>query len=412
MRILICGINFSPELTGIGKYTGELAEYLAQAGHEIRVVTAPPYYPQWKVLPGYSRWKYKLEREKGITIYRCPLWVPERPRGLSRIIHLTSFALSSLPPLLLQLAWKPQLVISIAPAILSAPFALSVAKLSGAKSYLHIQDFELDAASSLGLIPVSESSHSFLNKIETRLYRGFDWVTTISQAMASRLYEKGVAEEAVILFPNWVDTQAICPQDGFNSFRSEMNILEDKLVILYSGNMGRKQGLEILVEAATRLVDEPDIIFVLCGDGAARSDIESQANGLPNIIFIPLQPVSKLNALLNLADIHVLPQRAGAADLVMPSKLAGMLASGRPVIATAQSGSELFSVLSKVGMIVPPEDAQQFVNAIRFLAADPAERTRLGMLGRKFVEANWDKVIVLSSFLEQFKIDPNRSNPN
>ncbi len=221
--------------------------------------------------------------------------------------------------------------------------------------------------------------------------------------MASRLYEKGVAEEAVILFPNWVDTQAIYPQDGFNSFRSELNIPEDKLVILYSGNMGRKQGLEILVEAAARLVDEPDIIFVLCGDGAARSDIESQADGLPNIIFLPLQPVEKLNALLNLADIHVLPQRAGAADLVMPSKLAGMLASGRPVIATAQSGSEIFSVLSKVGMIVPPEDVQQFVKAIRFLAADPAERTRLGMLGRMFVEANWDKAIVLSSFLEQLK---------
>ncbi len=173
MRILISGINFSPELTGIGKYTGELAEYLALAGHEIRVVTAPPYYPQWKVLSGYSGWKYKLEREKGITIYRCPLWVPKRPRGLSRIIHLTSFALSSLLPLLLQLAWKPQIVISIAPAILSAPFALSVAKLSGAKSYLHIQDFELDAASSLGLIPIRGDPHSFLNKIEIRLYRRF-----------------------------------------------------------------------------------------------------------------------------------------------------------------------------------------------------------------------------------------------
>ena len=170
MRILICGINFKPELTGIGKYTGELVEYLAEAGHEIRVVTAPPYYPQWKVLSGYSGWRYQLERNAGIRIYRCPLWVPKNPKGLSRIIHLTSFAISSTVPLLLQLAWKPQIVISIAPAILSAPFALLVAKLSGAKSYLHIQDFELDAASSLGLIPISESSNLFLNKIETRLY--------------------------------------------------------------------------------------------------------------------------------------------------------------------------------------------------------------------------------------------------
>ena len=119
MKILIIGINYSPELTGIGKYTGEMVEYLAEMGHEIRVVTAPPYYPHWKVFAGYSGWKYKLEREKGITIYRCPLWVPERPKGLSRIIHLSSFALSCLPPLLLQLVWKPQIVISIAPAILA-----------------------------------------------------------------------------------------------------------------------------------------------------------------------------------------------------------------------------------------------------------------------------------------------------
>ena len=165
--------------------------------------------------------------------------------------------------------------------------------------------------------------------------------------------------------------------------------------------MGKKQGLEILLDAAAQLVDDPNIIFVLCGDGAVRSDIEALANGLPNMIFLHLQPVDKLNTLLNLADIHALPQRVGAADLVMPSKLSGMLASGRPVIATAKAGSELFSVLSGVGMAVPPEDVQQFVKAIRFLAADPAERSRLGILGRKFVEVNWDKAIVLSSFLEQ-----------
>ena len=153
METLIIGINFSPELTGIGKYTGELAEYLVEAGHEVRVITAPPYYPQWQVQDGYSSWRYRRERRRGIVIYRCPLWVPARPTGLKRILHLASFGLSSLPPAILLAGWRPQVVLSIAPALLSAPAALLSARLAGAKAWLHIQDFELEAAVSLGLVP-------------------------------------------------------------------------------------------------------------------------------------------------------------------------------------------------------------------------------------------------------------------
>ncbi len=132
-RILILGINFHPELTGIGKYTGELAAYLQERGHNVRMVTAPPYYPSWQVQPGYKAWQYTREAWRGVEIYRCPLWVPRSPSGLKRLLHLFSFALSSIPILLGQLRWKPDLILCIAPAFFCAPFALLTARLSGAK---------------------------------------------------------------------------------------------------------------------------------------------------------------------------------------------------------------------------------------------------------------------------------------
>ena len=150
-----------------------------------------------------------------------------------------------------------------------------------------------------------------------------------------------------------------------------LNLAKNQLVVLYSGNMGRKQGIEILVDVARRLENAPHIQLVLCGDGAARPDLEQRAAGLRNVHFLPLQPLNRLNELLNLGDIHVLPQRADTADLVMPSKLTGMLASGRPVIATAAPGTELASVVGRVGVVVPPGDPDCLAESIKDLAADP-----------------------------------------
>ena len=152
MRILIVGINFFPELTGIGKYTGEMAVSISQHGHQVQVITAPPYYPHWQVQKGYHWWSYRKEEWNTISINRCPLWIPRQPTGLKRIIHLLSFAVSSIPPLLMSLRWRPDIVICIAPALFSAPGAWIAANLAKAKSWLHIQDFELEAALELGLV--------------------------------------------------------------------------------------------------------------------------------------------------------------------------------------------------------------------------------------------------------------------
>ena len=134
MRILIVGLNFYPELTGIGKYTGEMAGYLAEQGHKVRVVTTPPYYPQWKISKPYKGYAYKHEQWAGVEVYRCPLWLPKKLTGFNRLLHLISFTLSSFPIISGQLKWKPDIIMNIAPSLLSAFPSLAFAKFTNTKS--------------------------------------------------------------------------------------------------------------------------------------------------------------------------------------------------------------------------------------------------------------------------------------
>ncbi|HLP97572.1 MAG TPA: glycosyltransferase WbuB [Sideroxyarcus sp.] len=407
MRILIHGINFSPELTGIGKYSGEMAEWLAAQGHEVRVVTAPPYYPQWKLAGGYvNGWGRVIHSlppagpevrpaECAVTVYRCPLWIPAKPSGLKRIFHLASFALSSFPVMLRQVFWRPDVVWVVEPALFCAPQAWLVTRLSGGKAWLHIQDYEVDAAFDLGLLK-GKLLRRLVTAGERWLMRRFDRVSTISQRMVDRALAKGVDSGRMVLFRNWVEITGTKNEDsGLSGYRAELRIAEDAVVALYSGNMGAKQGLEILAEAA-RLT--PEVVFVFCGDGAGRDDLVAWCKDLPNVHFLHLQPVERLGELLAMADIHLLPQRADAADLVMPSKLTGMLASGRPVVATAHSGTELASVVVNCGLLVLPEDGRAFAEAIKKLALDRALRTKLGQAGRNYALEYLDKEVVLGNF--------------
>jgi len=403
MRILIVGLNFHPELTGIGKYTGEMAAYLGMC-HEVRVVTTAPYYPYWQVQEGYTWWQYRRETWNGMRVYRCPLWVPRRPSGLKRLLHLLSFAFSSFPVLLGQLSWKPDLVLCVAPAFFSAPFAWLTSRLSGAKAWLHIQDFELEAATKLGLL----SSGNFLTRwaanVESWLLARFDQVSTISNRMIESLQNKGVDPSRSYLFPNWVDTNQIFPLPDCRSvLRQKFDLPENKMIVLYSGNMGNKQGLEILIEVTRLLRMNREVLFVLCGEGTARKDLENAATDLSNIKFLPLQPAEQLNQLLNSADIHILPQRTDAADLVMPSKLLGMLASGKPVIATAAPNTEIGTVLSQVGVIVPPGEANALCEAILRVAQSPEMRSSLGAKGRRYVCAHWSTGPVLANLQAQME---------
>lgn len=402
MRILIYGINFPPDQIGIAKYTGEMAAWLAKRGHELRVVTAPPYYPAWRVMDGYSGGRYQREQWRGAALWRCPIWVPRDPSGVKRILHLASFALSSFPVLLRQIRWRPDVIFVIEPTFFCAPAALGLSLLVGARSWLHAQDYEVDAAFELGLIK-GNVLRRLVSASENWLMRRFDRVSTISSRMLDRARAKGVAPERLVLFPNWVDTRMICPLEGVSPFRAELGIPGDAVIALYSGNMGRKQGLETLAEAARLLQQVRGLYFVFCGSGAGRLDLEARCEGLPNVVFIDLQPLECLNDLLGMADIHMLPQRANAADLVMPSKLSGMLASGRSIVAGAGADTEIARVLEGRGLLVPPEDPDAFANAILALAQDKVLRQRLGASARRFAEEELGCDLVLSRFLDQIQ---------
>ena len=393
VKILIHVINYFPELTGIGKYSGEMAEWLASRGHGIRVVTAPPYYPEWKVGRDYYGARYSREVIRGVKVFRCPLWVPKKPNGFKRIVHLASFALSSFPVMLGQAFWKPDVVFVVEPSLFCLPGAWLVARLSGAKAWLHVQDFEVDAAFDLKILPTGKSQ-DIIRNLERIMMRRFDRVSTISAKMMEKLAGKGVDRSKTIRFPNWVDTETIFPREA-SAMRQELG-LEGKIVCLYSGNMGEKQGLEILIEAARLLKEEQSIRFVLCGNGTARERLYESANDLTNIVWLSLLPADKLNDLLNLADIHLLPQRADAADLVMPSKLTGMLASGRPVVATARAGTEIAQVLEKSGKLVEPGNARWLAAAILELSGDAPLRSALGEEARRYALGNLSRDAVLS----------------
>ena len=403
MKLLIYGINFAPELTGIGKYTGEMAQWLAAAGHEVRVITAPPYYPAWKVGEGHSARRYRTESWQGVQVMRAPLWVPHQPGGLKRLLHLGSFALSSLPLLCAQWRWKPDVVWVVEPPLMCAPAAVAFASLRGASSWLHIQDYEVDAAFDLGLIQ-GPTLRRWVERAERWLMRRFDRVSTISGRMVDRARRKGVAAERVLHFPNWVVLSGITPLAAPSAYRAELGLAPDAVVALYSGNMGNKQGLETLAEVARLLQDEPRIQLVLGGNGSGRADLQARCAGLPNVRFLDLQPLDRLNDWLGLADVHLLPQRADAADLVMPSKLTGMLASGRAVLATALPGTELCRVVvqdAACGLVVPPENPAALADALRALAADPVRRAEWGANGRRYAEAELCQDVVLRRFETQ-----------
>lgn len=398
MKILIVSMNHAPELTGIGKYVGEMADWIEARGADVRVITAPPYYPEWRVANGHSGWRYRRERQGRSIVIRCPLYVPRRPTGVARLLHLASFALSSAPAIAWEaLTWRPDVVIAIEPPLLCSPAALVAARLCGARTWLHVQDFEIDAAFDLGLVAGGGGVRRSALGIERLLMRAFDRVSTISAAMDARLAEKGVPAQRRFVFPNWVDTDSMRPHPTPSGYRAELGIAADTNVVLYSGNLGRKQGLDLLLDAARLLVDKPQLAFVICGDGAERERLHAIGAQLPNVRFLPLQPLERLNDLLNLADVHVLPQRAAAEDLVMPSKLAAMMASGRPVIATANPGSEVARAVDGHGRVVAPGDVRAFADAIVDLCGDEAQRARLGAAARAYARAHWDKSTVLGA---------------
>lgn len=379
-----------------------MAAFLTKKDCQVRVITSYPYYPGWKVITGMNHRGYTREYDsaggKRFEIFRCPLWVPSQPTTLKRIFHLSSFALSSFPICLSQIFWKPDLIFCVAPTILTAPATLLTAFLSKAKTWVHFQDFEIDAARAIGFFNRENILIPIIRSVFTGFIKQFNRISTISENMLEKLNTAGISADKLYLFPNWVDLTMIRYSAEANGYRKEVNLSSEDIVVLFSGSMSRKQSLHTVVAAARLLSGVQNIHFVLCGEGASRQEIEDASRDLPNFHFLPLQPAEKLNHLMNMADIHLLPQVAAAADLVLPSKITAILASGRPLIATARMGTAIADLVEDAGLIIQPEDPAAMAAAIEQLAGNSELRSKMGCQARKIAENRFSAEIILDSF--------------
>ena len=401
MRILLVGINYAPDLIGVAKYNAELCESLVDEGHEVRVITAPPYYPAWKIPSGFSASYFRAADVNGVRVTRAPIYVPAEPSGGKRLVHHASFALSSMLPVVKEaLSWRPDIMLSVAPSLMSAAFVSFVARRICAKSWLHVQDFEVDAAFDLGLLQ-NEKLRTVMLKTEAAILRSFDKVSSISPQMVDRLRAKGADEARATEVRNWIDTSAIYPASRQTRYRQELGISDSAIVGLYSGTMSNKQGLDLAIDAAAALEDSrPDIHFILAGEGPHKSKLVEMAAGRSRVHFLGLQPLESFNELMATADFHLIPQKAEAADLVLPSKVGAVLASGRPVIAMASRGTGLAAEVEGAGLVIPPGDTPALAAAIERLSEDRALCEELGAEGRRRSVERWDRRTIVRRWVE------------
>ncbi|GAB2694176.1 WcaI family glycosyltransferase [Aliiglaciecola aliphaticivorans] len=413
MKLLLKSLNYAPELTGIGKYNGEMCEAFVERGVGVTAVVAPPYYPEWQIHQGYRKFWFKSEIQNGVELIRCPLYVPNKVTTVKRLLHLATFAFTSGLALFSRLFKKPDVIILVQPTLFCAPFTLLYAKLTGTKTVLHIQDFEVDAIFGLGLMGDGKAA-SVAKKIERWLMSGFDAVSTISFSMMDNAKSKGVPEDKLIHFPNWSDTSFVTPETDGSGLRQKWGFSSEDKIVLYAGNMGAKQGLEIVLEAANALRENIHIKFVFVGAGAIVDQLKSMADELhlSNVHFKPLQPWELVPQLLAMADIHLVIQKKGAADAVLPSKLTNILSAGGHAIVTAEEHTELGRIeKSHPGIYecIEPESIDTLVTAIEnSITKDTKEHNKVA---RQFALSYLDKNTIIDTFL--IKLEKiTESNPD
>ena len=396
-RILFIGLNYAPEPIGIGPYTAGLAEALVARGHEVQAVVGQPYYPEWKLFDRFKR-RWKTSVENGVKVRRCPHYIPTNPTGKKRLAHHASFASSAYPAARrARRQLKPDLVFTVAPSMIAAPVAIRMARRAGVPLWMHVQDFEVGAALATGLIDSESRTADAAARFEDRMLHAAHLVSTISHPMCQMLEDKGVAPANILEMRNWANHVHAIERANGENLRREWG-LEGKTVALYSGNIANKQGLDVVIEAARLMEAREDIVFVISGEGPNRARLEQSAAGLRNVLFRDLQPEARIGELLKLADIHLLPQLGDAADLVLPSKLGNMLASGRPVIATVRPGTGIARELVDCGIVVPPETPEAIVSALEALASHEDYRATMGGAAKARAHFAWSKKAVVDTF--------------
>jgi colanic acid biosynthesis glycosyl transferase WcaI len=367
-RVLVIGINCFPEVTGIGRYTGELVNWLAEHQHHCTVVTGFPYYPNWKIAKPYNGNFYTKEKYKdgNLILYRCPLYVPKNPTGLKRVIQECSFFLSGFFTIIyLLFKEKHDQIICIAPPFHLGILALIYRFFKGGEILYHIQDLQIEAARDLKVLK-PDWIFEILFALERFILKRIDKISTISEGMQKKVAAK--INREVILFPNWVNTKIFFPIEDSQLLKAKWGFSIHDKVVLYSGSVGEKQGLEALIDIADALKKHNRIKFIICGSGPYAKKLKSLSDdkNLENLFFLPLQGNEVFNEFLNMADVHLVLQKSHASDLVMPSKLTTILAIGGLPLITANEDTSLYNLAKdhKIGIIIPSEDNLALEQAI------------------------------------------------
>ncbi|MEO0455907.1 MAG: glycosyltransferase family 4 protein [Cyanobacteria bacterium P01_A01_bin.114] len=390
MRILIYSYNYHPEPIGIAPLMTELAEGLAQRGHEVRVVTAMPNYPERRIYPDYRGQLYCNETRNGVDIQRCFVAIRPNPGVLTRVLLDGSFALLSFIQALR--GWQPDIILSTSPSL---PACVPVALLKmiyGCPTVLSLQDILPEAAVQTGLISNKLAIRVF-ELLEKFAYASASHIGVITDCFTDNLVSKGVPADKITRISNWVDVDFIRPLPKIeNTFRAEHQ-LQDKFVVLYSGNIARTQGVRTIVRAAEQLQYIPDIQFVIVGEERQLDELDElrRALGVENVKLLPFTPRKKLPDMLAAADISLIMQKANVVGFNMPSKTMVLLASGRAVIASVPTDGATAKAIKKSrgGIAVSPENPSDLAKAILELYEDPERAKTLGDKGRQYAIANY-----------------------
>jgi len=405
MRVLILGLNYLPETTSIGPYTADLAEYLRHSGHDVRVVTAFPTAPYWRVWDGYTNRLFMRDVINDVPVLRTCLYVPKNPKNiLKRILFDTSFAISALVGGFLN---SPcDIVVVISPPLQLGVVGWLLGKMWKAPVFFHIQDIVPDAGVATGMLKERGAAIVLARRLERFVYSKASMIGVICDGFKLNLLAKGIPSNKVVILPDYVDLDYMHLHDRNNNFRLEHGIGPNDFVVMYSGSIGLKQGLETLVEAASELRNYKDILFIILGEGPSLSELRTRAKqiNLGNLRFLPLQPRDGLPQQLAAADVLVITQRREMTAYIFPGKLLYYMAASRPILAAVNQDSETgrFVQRKQVGLVVPPEDPKALAKAILDLRQDRGRS--FGENGRRLAETQFDRRIVLDKFTKQLMV--------
>jgi colanic acid biosynthesis glycosyl transferase WcaI len=387
MNVLVLCPHFAPDVAPTGEVMTAIAGALAERDHRLHVVTSLPWYRHHAVEPEWSGRPWRTEATDWGWITRLHPFPTDKTNIPARAVAFAGFTgMAAVTGALTRI--RPDVVMVMSPPLPLGLAGWLAAASRGAPFVFNVQDVFPDVAVELGAIR-DRRVIAAASALERFLYRRADAVTVLSEDLRDNVTAKlaGHRPERVRVIPNFVDTDRIRPAERLNAYRTEFG-LGARTVVMYAGNVGLSQSLDLVVEAARRLCDRDDVVFVINGGGSAREALIRSAAGLPNIVFVDMQPRERLPEVLAAADLHLVPLKRGLARSSVPSKLYSILAAARPVLASVDAGTEVASTVERAGagLTVPPEDPDAFCDALLRLIDDPAGRAAMGASGRAFVE--------------------------